>query len=60
MITRREFVAGTSALAITAALSSYPPVPEFTDLMRRLSVAIDAEAAALAARPIPGSALARA
>jgi flavin-dependent dehydrogenase len=39
---------------LTCALSAYPPVPVFVDLMRRLGSAIDAEAAALAARPIPG------
>jgi 2-polyprenyl-6-methoxyphenol hydroxylase-like FAD-dependent oxidoreductase len=38
---------------ITCSLSSFPPVPEFVDLQRRLSAAIEVEAAALAARPFP-------
>jgi 2-polyprenyl-6-methoxyphenol hydroxylase-like FAD-dependent oxidoreductase len=40
---------------ITSALSTYPPVPAFTDLMRRLSAAIDVEASDLAARPVPAT-----
>jgi hypothetical protein len=32
---------------ITCALTAYPPVPEFVELQKRLSVAIDAEAAAI-------------
>jgi 2-polyprenyl-6-methoxyphenol hydroxylase-like FAD-dependent oxidoreductase len=39
---------------LTCALSAYPAVPEFVDLMRRLGTAIDTEAAALAVRPVPG------
>ena len=42
---------------ITCALAAYPPVPEFVELQKQLSAAIDAEAAALAARPIPGERL---
>jgi flavin-dependent dehydrogenase len=39
---------------ITCALASYPPIPEMVELQKRLAVAIDVEAAAAAARPIPG------
>jgi flavin-dependent dehydrogenase len=39
---------------ITCRLAAYPAVPTFTGLQRQLSAAIDTEAAALAARPIPG------
>jgi flavin-dependent dehydrogenase len=39
---------------VTCALASYPPVAEFVALQKRLSRAIEAEAAALAARPVPG------
>ena len=42
---------------ITCRLSAFPPVPEFTALQKQLSAAIDTEAAALAARPIPGERL---
>jgi flavin-dependent dehydrogenase len=42
---------------ITCQLSSYPPVPAFIELQKQLSAAIDAEAAALAAWPIPGQRL---
>ena len=41
---------------LTCALGSYPPVPEFLDLMGRLGRAIDVEAGSLAARPIRASA----
>jgi len=44
---------------LTCALVHYPPLPTFVELNKRLGAAIDAEAAALAARPIPGAALAR-
>ncbi|HEY7225159.1 MAG TPA: NAD(P)/FAD-dependent oxidoreductase [Micromonosporaceae bacterium] len=44
---------------LTCALATYPPLSSFIELNKRLGAAIDAEAAALAARPIPGSALAR-
>jgi 2-polyprenyl-6-methoxyphenol hydroxylase-like FAD-dependent oxidoreductase len=40
--------------AITCALAHYPPVAEFVALQKRLSRAIEAEAASLAARPVPG------
>ncbi|MGH9005853.1 MAG: hypothetical protein ACRDYV_22230, partial [Acidimicrobiia bacterium] len=37
---------------VTCALSVFPPVAEFQALQRRLSAAIEAEASALAARPV--------
>jgi 2-polyprenyl-6-methoxyphenol hydroxylase-like FAD-dependent oxidoreductase len=40
--------------AITCALAHYPPVAEFVALQKRLSRAIEMEAASLAARPVPG------
>jgi flavin-dependent dehydrogenase len=42
---------------ITCRLAAYPPVPRFVELQKQLSAAIDKEAAALAARPIPGERL---
>jgi 2-polyprenyl-6-methoxyphenol hydroxylase-like FAD-dependent oxidoreductase len=39
---------------LTAALAAFPPVPEFVELSKRLGTAIDTEAAALAAQPVPG------
>jgi flavin-dependent dehydrogenase len=39
---------------LTCRLSAYPPVPAFVELQKQLGAAIDKEAAALAARPIPG------
>jgi flavin-dependent dehydrogenase len=42
---------------ITCRLGGYPPVPAFTALQKQLSAAIDTEAAALAARPVPGERL---
>jgi flavin-dependent dehydrogenase len=42
---------------ITCRLAAYPPVPAFVELQKQLSAAIDKEAAALAARPIPGQRL---
>jgi 2-polyprenyl-6-methoxyphenol hydroxylase-like FAD-dependent oxidoreductase len=44
---------------LTCALVQYPPLPTLVELNKRLGAAIDAEAAALAARPIPGATLAR-
>jgi flavin-dependent dehydrogenase len=44
-------------LSLTCALAAYPPVPEFVELQKRMSAAIEAEAAALAARPVPGERL---
>ena len=45
---------------LTCALAQYPPVSTFIELNKRLGSAIDAEAAALAARPVPGAAVAKA
>jgi flavin-dependent dehydrogenase len=42
---------------ITCRLAAYPAVPAFIELQKQLSAAIDKEAAALAARPIPGERL---
>jgi len=42
---------------ITCRLAAYPPVPTFIGLQKQLSAAIDREAAALAARPVPGERL---
>ncbi len=42
---------------ITCRLSAFPPVPAFIELQKQLSAAIDTEAVALAARPIPGECL---
>jgi flavin-dependent dehydrogenase len=39
---------------LTCRLASYPSVPEFVELQKQLGVAIDAEAAELAARPTLG------
>jgi flavin-dependent dehydrogenase len=39
---------------LTCRLSAYPPVPTFVELQKQLAGAIDKEAAALAARPVPG------
>jgi flavin-dependent dehydrogenase len=42
---------------LTCRLAAYPPVPTFIELQKQLGAAIDREAAALAARPIPGERL---
>jgi flavin-dependent dehydrogenase len=42
---------------ITCALAGFPAVPTFVQLQKQLSAAIDKQAAALAARPIPGRCL---
>jgi len=42
---------------ITCRLAAYPPVPAFIELQKQLGAAIDKEAAALAARPVPGERL---
>jgi flavin-dependent dehydrogenase len=42
---------------ITCRLAAYPPVPTFVELQKQLSAAIDKQAAALAARPVPGERL---
>jgi 2-polyprenyl-6-methoxyphenol hydroxylase-like FAD-dependent oxidoreductase len=51
-VARNEALA--EVFALTCALGTFPPVPEFVELMRRLGRAIDTEAAALAGRPVPG------
>ena len=38
---------------LTCRLAAYPPVPRFIGLQKQLAAAIDQEAAALAARPVP-------
>jgi flavin-dependent dehydrogenase len=40
---------------LTCRLAAYPAVPTFVQLQKQLGAAIDKQAAALAARPIPGS-----
>jgi flavin-dependent dehydrogenase len=47
----------TEIFEITCRLAAYPPVPTFIGLQKQLSTAIDKQAAALAARPIPGERL---
>jgi flavin-dependent dehydrogenase len=42
---------------LTCRLAAYPPVPTFIELQKQLSAAIDTQAAALAARPLPGERL---
>jgi flavin-dependent dehydrogenase len=42
---------------ITCRLAAYPAVPTFIELQKQLGAAIDKQAAALAARPIPGKCL---
>jgi flavin-dependent dehydrogenase len=42
---------------ITCRLAAYPAVPAFIELQKQLGAAIDTQAAALAARPIPGRCL---
>jgi flavin-dependent dehydrogenase len=42
---------------LTCALAGFPPVPAFVGLQKQLGAAIDTQAAALAARPIPGDRL---
>jgi flavin-dependent dehydrogenase len=39
---------------LTCAMAAYPPLPEFVALQKRISTAIEIEAAHLAARPVPG------
>jgi flavin-dependent dehydrogenase len=51
---RRRDRALREVFELTCALAAYPPVPEFVDLQRQLSRAIDTEAAEVAARPVPG------
>jgi flavin-dependent dehydrogenase len=48
---RRRDEALREVFELTCALASYPPVAEFVELQKRLSRALDTEAAALAASP---------
>lgn len=50
---RRTDEARREIFDITCALADFPPVSRFVALQRQLSAAIDAEATALAARPLP-------
>jgi flavin-dependent dehydrogenase len=49
--------ASREVFEITCRLATYPAPPTFIDLQKQLSAAIDREAVALAARPIPGERL---
>lgn len=51
---RRRDDALRDVFELTCALAGYPPVPQFVELQKQLSAAIDVEAAELAARPVPG------
>lgn len=51
---RRRDQALRGVFELTCSLAAYPPVPEFVELQKRLSRAIDVEAAELADRPVPG------
>jgi flavin-dependent dehydrogenase len=51
---RRRNRALRGVFELTCSLAAYPPVPEFVALQKQLGRAIDAEAAALADRPVPG------
>ena len=46
-----------AVFALTCRLAAYPPVPRFVELQKQLGGAIDTQAAALAARPVPGKRL---
>jgi 2-polyprenyl-6-methoxyphenol hydroxylase-like FAD-dependent oxidoreductase len=51
---RRRDEALREVFDLTRHLVTYPTVPEFVELTKRLGTAIDTEAAALAALPVPG------
>jgi flavin-dependent dehydrogenase len=51
---RRRDYALREVFDLTCALAAYPPVPEFVELQKQLSKAIDVQAAELAAGPVPG------
>jgi flavin-dependent dehydrogenase len=51
---RRRNHALRGVFELTCSLAAYPPVPEFVALQKQLGRAIEAEAAALADRPVPG------
>jgi flavin-dependent dehydrogenase len=54
---RRRDQALREIFEITCRLAAYPSVPAFIELQKQLSAAIDQQAAALAARPVPGERL---
>jgi flavin-dependent dehydrogenase len=54
---QRRDLALREIFEITCSLAAYPPVPAFVELQKQLSAAIDTQAAALAARPVPGERL---
>jgi flavin-dependent dehydrogenase len=54
---QQRYQALAEIFEITCQLAAYPPVPTFVELQKQLSAAIDKDAAALAARPIPGERL---
>jgi hypothetical protein len=51
---QRRDLALRETFDLTCALAAYPSVPEFIALQKRLSAAIETDAAAIAARPVPG------
>ena len=51
---RRRDEALREVFDLTCDLVTYPSVPDFVELTKRLGTAIDTEAAALAALPVPG------
>jgi 2-polyprenyl-6-methoxyphenol hydroxylase-like FAD-dependent oxidoreductase len=52
---RRRDEALRDIFDLTCALAGYPPVPEFVELQKKLSAAIDVEAAAVAAAHVPAA-----
>jgi flavin-dependent dehydrogenase len=54
---RQRDLALREVFELTCQLAAYPPVATFVELQKRLSAAIDTQAAALAARPAPGERL---
>lgn len=51
---RQRDLALREIFELTCAMAAYPPVGEFVALQKQISTAIETEAAALAARPVPG------
>jgi 2-polyprenyl-6-methoxyphenol hydroxylase-like FAD-dependent oxidoreductase len=51
---RQRDLALREIFELTCAMAAYPPVGEFVALQKRIGIAIETEAAALAARPVPG------
>src|SRR3954467_4958374 len=54
---RTRTAALRDVLAITRALTTFPPVERFTTLQKQLSAAIEREASWLAGLPVPGAAV---